>query len=62
MLSSKAVKEFKEIFCKEFNVELSDSSAREWAEKFLDFANMAYRPIMKSWAKKQKENDSANLE
>ena len=53
MLSDKAVKEYQEIYKREFGEELSDSGAREQAESFIRLFRLIYRPI-------PKKEDAAN--
>jgi len=44
-LSEKAIKEFKEIYFKEYNVMLSDVEAQDKAQRVLTFFKIVYRPI-----------------
>lgn len=47
MLSNKAVKEYQEIYKREFGKELSDSEARIEAENFIRLFRLVYHPILK---------------
>lgn len=51
MLSEKAVKEYQELYKREFGVELSNEKAREEAEKLIRLFQVIYRPIPKKRAK-----------
>ncbi len=51
MLSKKAITEFKDIYQKEFGVELSVQEAHEQGIKLLRFFKLIYQPIPKSWLK-----------
>jgi hypothetical protein len=44
-LSKEAIKEFKEIYFKEFGEEISDQEAREEAESLISLFKIIYRPI-----------------
>ena len=44
-LSNEAIKEFKEIYRKNFGQELSDLEAREKAERFITFMEVICQPI-----------------
>ena len=47
MLSNKAIKEYQEIYKREFGKEVSESEARVGAENFLRLFRLIYRPIPK---------------
>lgn len=49
MLSTEALKEFKEIWKLEFGEELSDDFAIEEAVNLLTMFNTVYRPIKEEW-------------
>jgi len=55
MLSDKALKEFKEIWRKEFGTDISDEKATEQAISLLTLMKAVYRPIKKEWAKPSNE-------
>lgn len=46
-LSKKAIKEFKEIYFKKFNVKLTDEKANELGVELLEFFSLIYQPIPK---------------
>jgi len=48
MLSDKAVKEYQEIYTREFGEELPKNEAREQAESFIRLFRLIYRPIPKN--------------
>lgn len=50
MISDAALKEFKEIWLKEFGLEISDSEATDEAVNLLTVFNAVYRPIKEEWA------------
>lgn len=50
-LSKKAIDEFKQIFQREFKVELSDEEANEKGLELLEFFRLIYKPIPKDFAK-----------
>lgn len=43
-LSKKAIEEFKKIYLKKFNVNLSDSDANRLGIELLNFVKLMYRP------------------
>ncbi len=47
MISEKALKEFKEIYKKEFDIDLSDQDALDKATKLLNLIKAVYRPMTK---------------
>jgi len=47
MITPKALKKFKTIYKKEFNIDLSDQDASEKATKLLNLMKAVYRPILK---------------
>ena len=49
MISRKALEEFKAIWRKEFNEDISDEKATEEGIKLLTLFNAVYRPIKKEW-------------
>jgi hypothetical protein len=58
MISEKALKEFKEIYKKEFDIELSDKDALEKATKLLNLMRAVYGPISKDdYEKLQKRRE-----
>jgi hypothetical protein len=44
-LSEKAIKEFKEIYFKEYNELLSDEEAQDKGQRLITFFKIIYRPI-----------------
>lgn len=56
MLSEKAIKEFKEIWLREFGEEISDKKALEEGIKLLNLFNAVYRPIKKEWLNDDQES------
>jgi hypothetical protein len=44
-LSEKAIKEFKEIYFKEYNKMLSDEEAQDKGQRLITFFKIVYRPI-----------------
>lgn len=53
MLSPKAITEFKAIYKKEFDTELSEQEAQEQGMKLLRFFKLIYQPIPKKWLKQK---------
>ena len=47
MISEKALKEFKTIYKKRFNIDLSDKDALESATKLLRLVEIIYKPMTK---------------
>ena len=47
IISEKALKEFKAIYKKKFDIELSDQDALESATKLLRLAEIVYKPMTK---------------
>jgi hypothetical protein len=47
MISEKALKKFKTIYKKRFNIDLSDKNALESATKLLRLVEIIYKPITK---------------
>lgn len=61
MISEKALKEFKEIYKKEFNIDLSDQDALEKATKLLNLMKAVYGPMSKGdYEKLQKRKEETN--
>jgi len=56
MISKKASKEFKEIYQKEFDIELSDKDALEKTIKLLNLMKAVYKPMLKDDYKKLKKH------
>lgn len=50
-LSKKAIKEFKEIYRKEFGKTISDEEAQEKGQKLLSLFKIIYRPIPEDYDK-----------
>ena len=50
-LSKKALDKFKQIYQKEFMVELSDEEANEKGLELLEFFRLIYKPIPKNFVK-----------
>ena len=48
-LSKKAIKEFKEIYKKEFGKTISDEEAEEKGQRLLSLFKIIYRPIPEDW-------------
>lgn len=46
-LSQKAISDFKQIYLKKFNQQLSDEKANELGVELLEFFKLIYRPIPK---------------
>ncbi|MBM3210659.1 hypothetical protein FJZ33_00450 [Candidatus Poribacteria bacterium] len=44
-LSKEAIKEFKEIYRREFNKDISDEKAQELGQNLIDLFRVIYRPI-----------------
>jgi len=62
MLSKEALKEYRELFLKEFNEELDDEATAEFALATLIFMETIYEPVMKSWMDDYRERkNSGNL-
>jgi hypothetical protein len=58
MISEKALKEFKAIYKKEFDIELSDQDALESATKLLRLVEIIYKPMTKEeYGKVQKQRE-----
>lgn len=58
MITEKALKEFKEIYKKEFNVALSDQDALEKATRLLNLIKAVYKPRTKEgYEKNQKQRE-----
>lgn len=55
MISKQAIKEYKEIYKKEFGKAISDQEATEQAINLLSLMNVVYRPIKKTWLKEFEE-------
>jgi len=55
MLSANAINEYKEIYKKEFNVDISDQEALAQGTKLLRIFNIIYKPISKEWIKKHEK-------
>jgi hypothetical protein len=47
MISEKALKEFKKIYKKKFDIDLSDQDALDSATKLLKLVEIVYKPITK---------------
>lgn len=52
-LSTKAIKEFAEIYLQEFQIELSEDEARQIASDFLRTFALVYRPLERNNEKKK---------
>jgi len=58
MISEKALKEFKEIYKKEFDIDLSDQDTLEKATKLLNLMKAVYGPMSKGdYEKLQKRRE-----
>jgi hypothetical protein len=58
MISEKALKEFKKIYKKEFDIDLSDQDALEKATKLLNLMRAVYGPMSKGdYEKLQKRRE-----
>ena len=57
MLSKEALEEFKAIYKKEYNEDISDENALEMAVNLLNMMNVVYRPIKKKWLDELEEKD-----
>ena len=57
MLSKEALEEFKAIYKKEYNEDISDEDALEMAVNLLNMMNAIYRPIPKKWLDALEEKD-----
>jgi len=55
MVSPQALQEFKEIWRKEFGVDISDEVAIEGATSLLTLFNAVYRPVKTEWLKEYEE-------
>ena len=49
MVSEKALREFKNIYRKEYGEDISDEEALGLAVNFLTFMNSIYRPVKQEW-------------
>jgi hypothetical protein len=56
MISEAALREFKEIWLKEFGEEISDEKATELGINLLTLFDAIYRPVPKSWLGDASEN------
>ena len=56
-LSDKAVKEFKEIFKKEYDKDLTDAEAREYGEQLVGYFKVLSDMAFEQWKKDQKLKD-----
>ena len=56
MISKEALEEFKAIYKKEYNEDISDEKALDLATNLLNMMNVVYRPIKKEWVKELEEN------
>lgn len=54
-LSKKAIKEFKEIYRKEFGETISDEDAEEKGQRLLSLFKIIYRPIPQDYDEHEKE-------
>ena len=52
-LSKKAIEEYKAIYKKEFGKDITDAEAEEQGMRLLRLFQIIYKPIPKSWVKKQ---------
>lgn len=57
MLSKKALEEFKTIWRKQFNEDITDEKATEEAINLLTLFDVIYRPIKKEWAEELDKKD-----
>lgn len=57
MLSKKALEDFKAIWRKQFNEDITDEKATEEAINLLNLFNVIYRPIKKEWADELDKKD-----
>ena len=55
MISDEALKEFKQIWKKEFGEDISDEKAAEEGINLLTMFDAIYRPIKKEWLKEYEE-------
>jgi len=66
MISNKALKEFKAIYKKKFDIELSDQDALESATKLLKLVEIVYKPMtkknMKGPKNEEKKQDNREVE
>lgn len=53
MISKEALEEFKAIYKKEYNKDISDEKALDLALNLLNVMNIVYRPIKKEWLEKE---------
>jgi hypothetical protein len=53
MISKESLEEFKEIWKKEFNEEISDQKALDEATRLLTLVQAVYRPLKKEWVDDQ---------
>ena len=58
MISKEALEEFKAIYKKEYNEDISDEDALEMATKLLTMMNAIYRPIKKEWLEESEGKES----
>ncbi len=57
MISKEALEEFKAIYKKEYNEDISDEKALELAINLLNIMDVVYKPIKKEWVKELEEKD-----
>lgn len=62
MISKKALEEFKQVWKKEFNEEISDEKAMEEAINLLTLMNVIYRPAKKEWVEELEKDEQTNSE
>jgi hypothetical protein len=58
MLSKESIEEFKEIYKKDYGVDLTNEEATKFATKFLNLMKIVYRPIKKSDSNNKSDNFS----
>jgi hypothetical protein len=61
MISKQALEEFKSIWRKQFNEEISDDKAIESATRLLTLMKIVYRPVKKDWGQRLGESDAPTL-
>ncbi|MDP3697933.1 MAG: hypothetical protein Q8R55_08100 [Candidatus Taylorbacteria bacterium] len=60
MISKEALEEFKVIYKKEYNEDISDEKALDLATNLLNIMNVVYRPIKKEWVGELEEKENRN--
>lgn len=62
MISKEALEEFKQIWRKEHQGDISDAEAMEQATKLLTLMSVIYKPIKKEWIEEKKPTKGTSVE